>query len=62
MPRADTLSPGAVKLLQEKQIAQVATVMADGSPQITPVWIDVEPDGRVTPQDSVERGLTNRAH
>jgi PPOX class probable F420-dependent enzyme len=45
MPRADTLSPGAVKLLQEKQIAQVATVMADGSPQITPVWIDVEPDG-----------------
>src|SRR5918912_3662641 len=45
MPRADTLSPGAVKLLQERQIAQVATVMADGTPQITPVWIDVEPDG-----------------
>ncbi len=45
MPQADRLSPGAVALLQEKQIAQLATVMADGSPQVTPVWIDVEPDG-----------------
>ena len=45
MPAADKLSPGAVKLLQEKQIAQLATTMRDGSPQITPVWVDVEPDG-----------------
>lgn len=45
MPRADRLSPDAVKLLQEKQIAHVATVMRDGSPQVTPVWVDVEPDG-----------------
>ncbi len=45
MPKADKLSPGAVKLLQEKQIAQLATVMRDGSPQVTPVWVDVEPDG-----------------
>ena len=45
MPKADKLSPGAVKLLQEKQLAQLATVMADGSPQVTPVWVDVEPDG-----------------
>lgn len=45
MPKANKLSPGAVKLLQEKQIAQLATVMPDGSPQITPVWVDVEPDG-----------------
>jgi PPOX class probable F420-dependent enzyme len=45
MPRADRLSPGAVKLLQEKQIAHVATVMPDGSPQVTPVWVDVEDDG-----------------
>lgn len=45
MPKADRLSPGAVKLLQEKQLAQLATVMADGSPQVTPVWVDVEPDG-----------------
>jgi PPOX class probable F420-dependent enzyme len=45
MPKADTLSPGAVKLLQEKHLAQLATIMADGSPQVTPVWVDVEPDG-----------------
>ena len=45
MPKADRLSPGAVKLLQEKQIAHVATVMADGSPQVTPVWVDVDDDG-----------------
>ena len=45
MPKADKLSPGAVKLLQEKQLAQLATTMKDGSPQVTPVWVDVEPDG-----------------
>jgi PPOX class probable F420-dependent enzyme len=45
MPKADRLSPGAVKLLQEKQLAHLATTMADGSPQVTPVWIDVAPDG-----------------
>ena len=45
MPKAETLSPGAVTLLQEKQIAQLATTMKDGSPQVTPVWVDVEPDG-----------------
>ena len=45
MPRADKLSPGGVKLLQEKHLAVIATIMRDGSPQTTPVWIDVEPDG-----------------
>jgi len=45
MPKAEQLSSGGVKLLQEPQLAQFATVMADGSPQITPVWVDVEPDG-----------------
>jgi PPOX class probable F420-dependent enzyme len=34
-----------VKLLQEKQLAVIATIMPDGSPQTTPVWVDVEPDG-----------------
>lgn len=45
MPKSDKLSSGGVKLLQEPQLAQFATVMADGAPQITPVWVDVEPDG-----------------
>lgn len=45
MPKADRLSPGGVKFLQEKQIAIISTLMRDGSPQATPVWVDVEPDG-----------------
>ncbi len=45
MPAADRLSPGAVALLQEKHLAQLSTIMADGSPQVTPMWVDVEPDG-----------------
>ena len=45
MPRADKLSQGAVKLLQEPQIAHLTTLMKDGAPQTTPVWVDVEPDG-----------------
>jgi PPOX class probable F420-dependent enzyme len=34
-----------VAFLQEKQLAQIATIMRDGSPQLTPVWVDVEQDG-----------------
>src|SRR5687768_4569613 len=45
MPRADRLSAGGVAFLQEKQIAIISTIMPDGSPQATPVWVDVEPDG-----------------
>jgi len=45
MPRSDRLSPQGVELLEEKQIAVLSTVMADGSPHATPVWVDVEPDG-----------------
>jgi PPOX class probable F420-dependent enzyme len=31
-------------LLQKKAFANVATVNADGSPQVTPVWFDAEGD------------------
>jgi PPOX class probable F420-dependent enzyme len=34
-------------LLQDKNFVFVATVMEDGSPQITPTWVDVEQDGTV---------------
>lgn len=37
-----TLTAAALKLLQRPIIANVATVGADGKPQLTPVWIDVE--------------------
>ena len=45
MPKADRLSPGAIALLKEKQIAHFVTLMPSGAPQITPVWVDVEDDG-----------------
>ena len=45
MPKADRLPPGAVKLLKEPQLGHVVTLMPDGSPQITVVWIDAEDDG-----------------
>ena len=41
-----TLTAKARALLDRPVIANVATVDADGRPQITPVWIDVE-DGAV---------------
>jgi PPOX class probable F420-dependent enzyme len=36
------LSDDDVALLNEPHLAYVATVMADGSPQITPVWVDTD--------------------
>ena len=61
MPKADTLSPGAVKLLQEPQVAQIATVLPDGAPQLTPVWVDVEPDGKHVLINTVDGNLKTQA-
>jgi PPOX class probable F420-dependent enzyme len=38
----DTISPGFHKLLQEPAFCQIATLMPDGSPQITQVWVDTD--------------------
>ena len=46
-------------ILEGKNFAHIATLMKDGSPQVTPVWIDVEgdlllfntADGRVKPRN-----------
>ena len=37
-----TLSPEALAFLHEKVYAHVATLMKDGSPQVTPVWVDTD--------------------
>jgi PPOX class probable F420-dependent enzyme len=39
-----TLPEGVKKLFLEPNYAHVATLMADGSPQVTPVWVDIEGD------------------
>jgi PPOX class probable F420-dependent enzyme len=46
VPKTNTLSPGAVALLKEPQLAHFTTLMGDGEPQTTVVWIDVSDDGR----------------
>jgi PPOX class probable F420-dependent enzyme len=38
------LDEKSVKLLREKNFAFLATVDAKGSPQVTPVWIDIDGD------------------
>ena len=45
MPKAEKLTEAAVRFLQEKHIAHFVTLMTDGSPQVTPVWVDVDADG-----------------
>lgn len=54
-----SLSDGVKKLFQEPNFAHLATLMHDGSPQATPVWIDLDGDrilvntaeGRVKPRN-----------
>ncbi len=37
-----TISPGFRKLLREPAYCQLATVIPDGSPQVTQVWVDTD--------------------
>ncbi len=39
-----TLSEGVKKLFLEPNFAHLATLMPDGSPHVTPVWVDLEGD------------------
>jgi PPOX class probable F420-dependent enzyme len=39
---ANAISPGFQKLLQEPAYCQLATLMPDGSPQITQVWVETD--------------------
>ncbi len=54
-----SLPEGVKKLFLEPNFAHLATLMPDGSPQVTPVWVDLEGDrilvntaeGRVKPRN-----------
>ncbi|MEE9284643.1 MAG: pyridoxamine 5'-phosphate oxidase family protein, partial [Dehalococcoidia bacterium] len=41
-----TLSEAVKELFQGKNFAHVATLMPDGSPQVSPVWVEFR-DGRI---------------
>ena len=45
MPRTDRIEPKGIELLLEKQVGVLSSILPDGSPHATPVWVDVEPDG-----------------
>ena len=53
-----TIPPEAHRLLDEPNFAHLATVMADGSPQVTPVW--VARDGDVVLVNTVKGRLKHR--
>lgn len=56
------LTPEVVKLFHDTNLGYVATLMADNSPQITPVWIDLV-DGTIlvnTAQGRVKQKNTSR--
>ncbi len=54
-----TLSEGVKKLFREPNFAHLATLMPDGSPQVSPVWVDIDgnrivvntAEGRVKPRN-----------
>jgi PPOX class probable F420-dependent enzyme len=42
MTTATQIPDGVRKLLEGKNFANLATLMPDGSPQVTPVWVDYD--------------------
>ena len=54
-----SLSEGVKKLFREPNYGHIATLMPDGSPQVSPVWVDMDGDrflvntaeGRVKPRN-----------
>jgi PPOX class probable F420-dependent enzyme len=38
----DQITESVAKLLQDKNFAFIATLMPDGSPQVTPTWVDAQ--------------------
>src|SRR5580704_613172 len=47
MPMADSLSPAAQALIAKKVLAHVASLDPDGSPNVSPVWIELDGDDLV---------------
>jgi PPOX class probable F420-dependent enzyme len=50
-----TLSEKAIKLIDGKNFGYIATLMRDGSPQVTPVWIDREGSNYVLVNTAIGR-------
>lgn len=57
MPKNDHISSDGIAFLQETHVAHFVTLMPDGMPQLTIVWVDVEPDGSHVLINTVEGHL-----
>lgn len=55
---ATTLSKKAIELLKKPVLAHVVTLMKDGLPQVTPVWVDT--DGEYVLVNTAEGRLKTR--
>lgn len=44
LPEVAELTPEVLELLTARNVAHVATLMSDGAPHVSPVWIAVEGD------------------
>lgn len=53
-----TLTPDQKKILKAPAFAHMATINADGSPQVSPVWVDVDGDNVIV--NSEEKRLKIR--
>jgi PPOX class probable F420-dependent enzyme len=54
-PPTVAVPPGFADLFHGDAVAQLATLRADGTPHLTPVWIDLDADGRVLVNARVDR-------
>jgi PPOX class probable F420-dependent enzyme len=52
---ATTLTPEQRKFFEDANVGYLGTVMPDGSPHVTPVWVDVDEDGTILVNSSIGR-------
>ena len=49
------LTPTEVEMLTDRNVGHVVTLHEDGSPHVTPTWIDVDADGNLLVNSAVGR-------
>ena len=59
LTRETVLSETALKFFRGKNFGHLATIMSDGSPQVTPVWLDLE-NGQYILINTIEDRMKSR--
>ena len=59
--RRDSITdPSTAKLFEEKNFAFLATLMKDGSPQVTPTWVDIDKNNNTILVNTAEGRVKHR--